>query len=430
MLWGMNIIMLVADSLRKDHLGCYGNTWIQTPNIDALAADSVIFDEAYPESLPTLPVRNALLSGRHCGPELGWGPMREGDIRLPEMLGKAGYTSAFVTDVYHMMKPGMNFHRGFHSWSWIRGQEQDPYKTSENPNPPVPKSYAETHDPRLIQFSKNVAGFKTEEDYFTARVYNTAITWIEENYRQGDFFLWVDSFDPHEPWFPPYYYADLYDPDYEGMEPIGVGYGDWHNHISKRQLTRMKALYAGEVTFLDRYIGRLLGKLKDLKIYDETLIVFISDHGHLLGEHDLIGKNWNTNGYRGVMDLVLTMRFPNATYAGNRVDSLCYNLDIVPTLLYHVGIEPPAHLDGIDLHDLIERKTDSERACVTCSYPKNMMIKTLDWTLLLTQDHEPYKLFNRREDPDEERDVAGKNPEVVADLLKLEGEDWRRRPQK
>ena len=151
----VNVILIMLDSLRRDHLGSYGNDWIQTPNIDALAADSVVFDEAYPESLPTLPVRNALLSGRHCGPELGWGPMREGDIRLPEILAKGGYTSAFVTDVYHMMKPGMNFHRGFHAWRWIRGQEQDPYKTAENPNPPVPKSYAEEHDPRLVQFCIN-----------------------------------------------------------------------------------------------------------------------------------------------------------------------------------------------------------------------------------------------------------------------------------
>ena len=430
MLHGMNIIMLMADSLRKDHLGCYGNTWIQTPNIDALAADSVVFDEAYPESLPTLPVRNALLSGRHCGPELGWGPMREGDARLPEILAEAGYSTALVTDVYHMMKPGMNFHRGFHSWRWIRGQEQDQFCTAPNPDPPVPISYAEKHDSRLIQFSKNVADFRTEADYFTARVYDTAIGWVEKNYRQGDFFLWVDSFDPHEPWYPPYYYADLYDPEYDGIEPIGVSYGDWHDHITDRQLKRMKALYAGEVTFLDRYIGKLTGKLKDLRIYDDTLIVFISDHGHLLGEHNLIGKNWNTNGYRGVMDLVLTVRFPKSQFAGTRVGALCYNLDLIPTVLSHAGLEPRKQFDGIDLHSYMEGKDKAGRSCVTCSYPENMMVKTLDWTLLLTQNHEPYKLFNRREDPNEERDVANANPEVVAELLKLERDDWEGRPQK
>lgn len=426
----MNIIVLVADSLRKDHLGCYGNTWIQTPNIDTLAGDSVVFDEAYPESLPTLPVRNALLSGRHCGPELGWGPMREGDDRLPEFLAKEGYTSAFVTDVYHMMKPGMNFHRGFDSWRWLRGQEQDAYKTAANPNPPVPLSYAEQHDPRLVQFSKNVAEFRTEEDYFTAKVYNTAVNWIEENYRQGDFFLWIDSFDPHEPWYPPYYYADLYDPEYEGMEPIGVGYGDWHDHISDRQLKRMKALYAGEVTFLDRYIGKLLTKLRDLKVYDDTVIVLISDHGHLLGEHSLIGKNWSTNGYRGVMELVLLMRFPGSQCAGQRVGSLCYNLDLFPTLLGHAGIDPPARCDGIDLHGLIEGKMESVRPCVTCSYPENMMVKTLDWTLLLTKDHQPFKLFDRKKDPGEERDLKAEKPEIVESLFALEREEWARRPQK
>ena len=421
--------MLFADSLRKDHLGCYGNSWIQTPHIDALAADSVVFDEAYPESLPTLPVRNAILSGRHCGPELGWGPMREGDARLPEILGKEGYTTAFTTDVYHMMKPGMNFHQGFQCWRWIRGQEQDLYRTVENPCPPVPKEFAEKHDRRLIQFCKNVAEFHEEDDYFTAQVYNTAINWVAKNYRQGDFFLWVDSFDPHEPWYPPYHYADLYDSDYEGIEPIGISYGDWHEHITERQLKRMRALYAGEVTFLDRYIGKLIAKLKDLQIYDDTLIVLISDHGHLLGEHNLIGKNWDTNGYRGVMDLVLSMRFPKSQYAGARVGALNYNLDIVPTILSHAGLKVPEQMDGIDLHDAIEQKDKAGRSCVTCSYPKNMMVKTLDWTLLLTQDHEPYKLFNRREDQSEEHDLVGSSPDVVTSLLDLERSDWEKRPQ-
>ncbi len=167
----------------------------------------------------------------------------------------------------------------------------------------------------------------------------------------------------------------------------------------------MKALYAGEVTFLDRYVGKLTGKLKDLQIYDDTFIVLISDHGHLLGEHNLIGKNWDTNGYRGVMDLV-------------------------PTVLSHAGLEPQEQFDGIDLHSYIEGKNNAGRTCVTCSYPKNMMVKTLNWTLLLTQDHEPYKLFDRKEDRNEERDVANANPKVVAELMELERDDWEHRPQK
>ena len=432
----MNLVFLVADSLRKDHLGCCGNSWIETPNIDRLAADSVLFEETYPESLPTLPVRNALLSGRYCGPELGWGPMREGDVRLPETLAAAGFTTAFITDVYHMMKPGMNFHRGFHCWRWIRGQEQDPYRTAPNPRPPVPLEYCQKHDPRLVQFCKNVAGFEAEKDYFTARVYETAMQWLEDNYRQGPFFLWIDSFDPHEPWFPPYHYSDLYDPDYrkertQEIEPIGVIYGDWRKHLAPRQLRRMRAHYAGEVTFLDRCIGRLIGLLRDLRIYDETLIVFISDHGHMLGEHDLIGKNWDTNGYREVMQLVLMIRFPGSEHAGKRIGSLCYNIDVIPTVVSHLGLNVPEQYDGVDLHPLIQGKIREIRKCVTCSYapvPDSMLVKTLDWTLLYDQRHEPLMLFDRERDPEENASVIADNPGVVEKLAGLETEEWKARP--
>ena len=432
-LWGVtvNLIFLMADSLRKDHLGCYGNRWISTPHIDHVARDSVVFDEAYAESLPTLPVRNVLLSGRHCGPELAWGPMRDSDVRLPEVLADVGYQTALVSDVYHMMKPGMNFHRGFHTWLWIRGQGQDAYRTSPNPNAPVPETYCLQYDKRLLQFCKNVAGFAVEEDYFTARVYGTAMKWIERNWRNGPFFLWLDSFDPHEPWYPPYHYSDMYDPDYEGVEPIGLAYGKLSPDFSDRQLKRMRAHYAGEVTFLDRWVGKLVELLGDLGIYQDTLLVLMSDHGHMLGEHDLVGKGWETSGYREVMDLTLIVHFPGDESAGTRVGCLCYNIDLIPTVLSHLGVTTPQALDGIDLHDAIKRESTIFRQCVTCSFSRlNMMVKTMNWTMLYDQGHEPIALFDRLNDPQEESDVRMSNATVIHELQRLESEDWANRPPK
>ncbi len=439
----MHVFVLVADSLRRDHLGCYGNEWIGTPNIDGLAADAVLFTEAYPESLPTLPVRNALLSGRHCGPELGWGPMRNGDLRLPEIFTGRGYTTALVTDVYHMMKPGMNFHRGFHSWQWIRGQEQDPFRTDENPNPPVPREYCEKHDRRLLQFCKNVAGFDSESDYFTARVYDTAGEWVRRNHANGNLFLWIDGFDPHEPWYPPPGYADKYDPEYagDGCEPIGVAYGPWRDHLTERQLKRMCALYAGEVSFLDACVGRFIGTLKELGIYEQSLILFLSDHGHLIGEHGIVGKNWITNGYREVLDLAAMIKFPENRFGGSRMDALCYNIDLVPTLLSAANIEVPRRFDGIDLMPSLEESaarakdgskqpTATIRECVTCSYnPKNMVVKTMNWTLLLDYEHNPLMLFDRHGDPREAHNLVTERTDVVNALLELEANDWAHRPR-
>ena len=136
----MNAIIVVLDSLRADHVGCYGNDWIKTPTLDALARESITFTRAFPESLPTIPMRRALHTGRRTWPFRDWLPQRgdivraygwqripEDQVTLPETLEREGYHTAFVTDAYHQFKPSMNFHRGFRQWRWVRGQELDLY---------------------------------------------------------------------------------------------------------------------------------------------------------------------------------------------------------------------------------------------------------------------------------------------------------------
>jgi arylsulfatase A-like enzyme len=139
----MNILLICSDTFRWDYLGAYGNDWIRTPNLDRLASEGIVFDELFGEGLPTLPMRRVLMTGRHIFPfELrlqpaeevqchGWHPIYDHDVTLSEHLREQGYISALFNDVYHVMKPGMNFHRGFHGWYWTRGQEDDPYRLPE-----------------------------------------------------------------------------------------------------------------------------------------------------------------------------------------------------------------------------------------------------------------------------------------------------------
>lgn len=126
----MNVIVVMLDSLRADHLGCYGNDWIETPNIDKLAKESVLFENAYAEGLPTIPVRIALFTGQYTLPFRAWQPLSRYDLTAAEILREHGYTSALITDTYHLFKPNMNFHRGFNVFRWIRGQEADAYKSA------------------------------------------------------------------------------------------------------------------------------------------------------------------------------------------------------------------------------------------------------------------------------------------------------------
>ena len=128
----MNTVLIIIDSLRQDHVGAYGNEWIQTPNLDAFARESVRFTRCYPESLPTLPVRRALHTGMRTFPfhghrdyrgefagAPGWGPIPEEQETVAELLSAAGYRTALITECYHHFKPSKNFHRGFAQWEWV-----------------------------------------------------------------------------------------------------------------------------------------------------------------------------------------------------------------------------------------------------------------------------------------------------------------------
>ena len=217
-----DVIMVVIDTLRQDHLGAYGNQWIKTPNFDAFAKESVTFTRCYPESMPTLPARRTLHTGRRTFPYAdhrylkgdvdgvpGWGPIPEDQDTLAELLGRRRYRSALISDCYHLFKPSKNFHRGFDSYQWIRGQEADHYQSG----PEVSDEEVAQH---LNEAAKNSAGLaeflkmyrmntrdrKAEEDYFPSQVFRLAADWHRNNLKAERIFMVVDCFDPHEPWDP------------------------------------------------------------------------------------------------------------------------------------------------------------------------------------------------------------------------------------
>ena len=186
----MDIILIIFDSLRQDHVGAYGNPWIKTPHLDAFAREAAAFTRCYAESMPTLPARRTLHTGRRTFPYHGhramkgdvdgvpgWGPIPEDQDTISETLGRQGYRSALVSDCYHLFKPTKNFHRGFDSFHWIRGQEADKYRSG----PPISDREIENHLNPSAQKSKGLAEFlkmykrntrdqNSEQDYFPARV--------------------------------------------------------------------------------------------------------------------------------------------------------------------------------------------------------------------------------------------------------------------
>ena len=200
----MNIILVVFDSLRKDCVGVYGSPpWgkVHTPHFDTFAKESLIMTRAFPESLPTLPVRRALYTGQRVYPfhnadfrlkgdfvgAPGWGPIPEEQPTLAELLKEAGYRTALIADVYHMFKPSKNYWRGFDQWMFLRGQEKDPQRsgprlTQKEIDYWLPKEMQNEWTVRFIQQCiMNMHDRTKEEDYLSPRVLKESALWLEQN---------------------------------------------------------------------------------------------------------------------------------------------------------------------------------------------------------------------------------------------------------
>jgi arylsulfatase A-like enzyme len=441
----MNIVLIVLDSLRQDHVGAYGNDWIITPNLDRLAGESVLFTHCYPESLPTLPVRRALHTGKRTFPfrkhrdykgdfrgAPGWGPIPEEQHTVAETLSEMGYHTALITDTYHYFKPSKNFHRGFQEWIWIRGQERDSYRTG----PPIENEQLAVHlpstlgdDPRVVSYLRhylrNNSRRATEEDYHAARVFAEAARWVWDNQCAEKFFLVVDSFDPHEPWDPPTYYRQLYDSDDGVVDVIHSLYGPWKGVLTPREVRRVQANYAGEVTMVDRWLGHFVETLRYTGRLDKTIIAVISDHGHNLGVHPgdqgLISKQ----GYpmtRAVADLVMMIRHPDGIGAGTVWSGLCYNHDLAATLLTMIGVAPKGELDGNNVWTMaISGKAGRDYVCIGWG-PLITVISDCWWYNADIWGQAP-RLYNVKEDPALQHNVAEEHLEICERLRLLAVED-------
>jgi arylsulfatase A-like enzyme len=211
----MNVILIINDTFRRDHLGAYGNTWIRTPNLDAFAQRSAIFDQAYIASYPTIPNRWDVHVGRYGFPTRGWEPLGPEDETLAQMLSARGYTSMLIYDPPQLGYHNYDYTRGFDAWWWVRGQHADPYITDPNILTPLP---AQRHKLRSVEglklYLRNQGSMRHERQYKVARIAQEAVDWLETNHSLDPFFLCIDMWDPHEPFDPPWYDHQLYaDPD-------------------------------------------------------------------------------------------------------------------------------------------------------------------------------------------------------------------------
>ena len=430
----MNVVVVIIDTLRKDHVGAYGNNWIKTPSLDVLAKESLRFTRPYPESIPSIPARRGIHTGMRSFPFRGWEKWCEDDVglrgwqpiprdqtTLAETLADEGYNNLFVTDTLHQFRPFYDMHRGFGVFHFIRGQERDFYR----PRTPASSKKidsvliggpsADHAEDIMLQYLANTMGREREEDWFAPQVFLKGMEFLEAAEVDQPFFLVVDNYDPHEPWDTPEEYVSLYDDGYEGPEPMtsSSGPSDW---LTSRQLKRMRALYSAEVTMMDRWLGRFLDKLEELNLFENTLLILLSDHGHAFGEHGFAGKV-PAAMYPELTDITFFIRHPEGKGAGEASDYYASTHDVAPTVLGSLGIEPQKPMDGQDLSILLDgNEPEQKREHFTAGYHDHVWARDERYAMFARSNGSEAKLFDLKEDPDMKRNIADSNPSLVKQM--------------
>ena len=426
-----NVIVVMSDTLRTAELGCYGSVSVSTPNIDAFAGRSLRFTRAYPESLPTIPVRRAMHTGRRAYPFRNYRPVKWDIVYLPgwqaidndedtlaENLVAEGYQTGFATDTLPYFAPGFNFERGFWQWEHIRGQQQDrwrsPYMVPDErlARYGEPDKIKENIHSLIPMHLANTAHVQDEEDTSTARTFQWGMNFLEDNAGAGEpFYLLVDCFDPHEPWEAPEKYYRMYgDPDYDGRRLVHCGYAPADKlGYTAQEVRFVHDQYCGLVSLVDEWFGRLMRKLDELALAKDTYVFFISDHGTNFCDNpaNVIGKPAYAL-YPGVMQLPLLVRTPDEAGAGGTCNELVYNIDVVGTIYDVTGATSQ---DGIHGHSLAPLLTDTPgwqpRSHVTTRYGDSLCCIDDETWAITDIDRRAPEMFDLSSDPHCQHNAAG-----------------------
>ncbi len=350
----MRAVVILLDSLNRHFLEIYGQNLAQTPALNDLAESSVVFDNHWIGSAPCMPARRDMLTGRLNFLWRHWGPIEPFDVTLPRVLAKEGIFSHMVTDHYHYFEiGGENYHNMFNTWDLIRGQELDPWVSRVN-GPSLPGEY---YGKAWPQYESNRIKFTSDDTFATPMTFKAAADWLEDNKDADNYLLWVEGFDPHEPFDVPQEFLDLYADDYTGPRFDWGTYGPTKE--PREAIDHLRRRYAATITMADKWLGYFLDTMKRLNVFEDTLIILTTDHGHLLGEHGFTGKNIMP-AYDELSHIPLLVHLPGGRLAGERVSHLTQNIDLLPTLCDYFGAETPEGVHGYSWMPFLEGGTEVE----------------------------------------------------------------------
>ena len=443
-----NVIVVMLDTLQFNYLGCYGNTRVKTLNIDRFATEGVVFENAYTEGLPTVPCRRAMLTGRYTLPVKGWSQLDVSDTTIADLCWGQPIDSYLIHDSGPFRLPKFGYSRGFDKVFFLHGHETDHqyYAQDELGGGLKAEDYYEDH---VMEKADEILGenvmrplmnqvechlkerqyWKSDGDQHAAQIMKEAVRNLERVDRNKSFFMWIDCFDPHEPWDAPSVYdPDLkcpYDPDYEGKDMFLPIQGHVDGLYTDRELEHIRALYAEKVTMVDKWFGHLMNNIRTLGMEDDTLVILVSDHGSPMGKgehgHGIMRKcrPWP---YEELVHVPLIMHVPGIE-GGKRIKSFVQNVDVTATIMDALGeLGTPqkasdfgfptydtSEMQGISLLPVMRGETDTVRDCAIAGY------YGMSWSLI-TEDYSYVHWLVSEDVKDSVDCIAGSGTEMKEEM--------------
>lgn len=353
----MKAIMLMFDSLSRRMVAPYTTLDVKTPNFERLSKKAVTFDHFYSGSLPCMPVRRELHTGRYNFLHRTWGPVEPFDVSMPELLKKHGVYTHLVSDHMHYWDDGgATYHARYNTWECCRGQAADSWVGKvEAPEIPdhVPTMREFTHPTWWKNYWKNHKRYEEESYYPQIATFNGGMKFLEDNVKEDNWFVQIETFDPHEPFDMPDEYRHLYESeeDYDGDFFNLPSYGV----VMEDDKTRDHAanLYKSLITMCDDSVGRVLDFMDENDMWEDTMLILNCDHGLMVGEKDWWAKSVMPC-YNEISNLPFFVYDPRCKETGRR-SSLAQTIDIAPTLLDFFGVEIPSEMQGRPLTPIIEK---------------------------------------------------------------------------
>ncbi|MDT2662468.1 sulfatase [Enterococcus hulanensis] len=336
----MKAIMVMFDTLSKKFLPNYGNDWVNAPNFDRLREKCATFDNFYGGSMPCMPARRELHTGKYNFLHRSWGPLEPFDHSVFEDLDKQGIYTHLITDHSHYFEDGgATYHNRYSSWESFRGQEGDrwiprleaPEDTNQHP--------LNKQGLSRLQHMANRTKMTCENEMSSVKVIDRGLDFLIKNHEKDNWFLQMECFDPHEPFYVPEKYRALYDcTDDENhlFWPVYTQLDD--NEAAKKDVQTLQKEYAALISMCDHHLGRVLDFMDRQNMWEDTLLIVNTDHGFLLGEHAWLGKN-NAPMYEEIVHIPYFMHVPQSNWNGERIQGLAQTIDIPATIRDYFGLE-------------------------------------------------------------------------------------------